>query len=53
LAALALRAGTGIILFDRNGLHCDDAQKAVMMLTPDAAVRPKRSLSDRRDQKMR
>jgi hypothetical protein len=31
---------TAIILFDGNGLHCDATQKAVMMLTPGAAVRP-------------
>jgi hypothetical protein len=41
-----------IILFARNGLHCDDTQKAVMMLTPGAAARPKRTLSNRCDQKM-
>jgi hypothetical protein len=41
-----------IILFDRNGLHCDDTQKAVMTLTPGAAARPKRTLSNGCDQKM-
>jgi hypothetical protein len=45
--------GRPIILLGRNGLHCGDSQKAVMVLTTGAAVRLKRPLSTRPDQKMR
>jgi len=42
-----------MVLLRRNGLHCGDSQKAVMVLTTGAAVRLKRPLSNRCDQKMR